>query len=70
MRKTKPFTKAQYQENFAKIFSVVAQLIVGAFFCCSNHLLNILKSTQIQILRYLRPLTITNFLISIMTIVK
>ena len=32
MRKIKPLTKAQYQENFAKIFSVVAQLIVAAFF--------------------------------------
>ena len=31
MRKTKPLTKAQYQENFAKIFNVVAQLIVVAF---------------------------------------
>ena len=31
MRKTKPLTKAQYQENFAKIFNVVAQLIVAAF---------------------------------------
>ena len=31
MRKTKPLTKAQYQENFAKIFSVVAQLMVAAF---------------------------------------
>ena len=31
MRKIKPFTKAQYQENFAKIFSVVAQLIAAAF---------------------------------------
>ena len=32
MRKIKPLAKAQYQENFAKIFSVVAQLIVAAFF--------------------------------------
>ena len=32
MRKIKPLTKSQYQENFAKIFSVVAQLIVVAFF--------------------------------------
>ena len=32
MRKTKPLTKAQYQENFAKIFSVVAQILVAAFF--------------------------------------
>ena len=31
MRKTKPLTKAQYQENFAKIFSVVAQVIVATF---------------------------------------
>ena len=31
MRKIKPFTKAQYQENFTKIFSIVAQLIVAAF---------------------------------------
>ena len=31
MRKIKPLTKAQYQENFAKIFSVVAQLMVAAF---------------------------------------
>ena len=31
MRKTKPLTKAQYQENFAKIFSVVAHLMVAAF---------------------------------------
>ena len=31
MRKTKPLTKAQYQDNFAKIFSVVAQLMVAAF---------------------------------------
>jgi len=30
MRK-KSLTKKQYQENFAKIFSVVAQLIVAAF---------------------------------------
>ena len=32
MRKIKPLTKAQYQENFAKIFSVVAQILVAAFF--------------------------------------
>ena len=32
MRKIKSLTKAQYQENFAKIISVVAQLIVAAFF--------------------------------------
>jgi len=32
IRKIKPLTKAQYQENFAKIFSVIAQLIVAAFF--------------------------------------
>ena len=32
MRKIKPLTKVQYQENFAKIFRVVAQLIVAAFF--------------------------------------
>ena len=31
MRKTKPLTKAQYRENFAKIFSVVSQLMVAAF---------------------------------------
>ena len=31
MRKTKPLTKSQYQENIAKIFSVVAQLMVAAF---------------------------------------
>jgi len=31
MRK-KSLTKAQYQENFAKIFSVVAQILVAAFF--------------------------------------
>ena len=31
MRKIKPLTKAQYQENFAKIFSVVAQILVAAF---------------------------------------
>ena len=31
MRKIKPLTKAQYQENFAKIFGVVAQLMVAAF---------------------------------------
>ena len=31
MRKIKPLNKAQYQENFAKIFSVVAQLMVTAF---------------------------------------
>jgi len=31
VRKIKPLTKAQYQENFAKIFSVVAQLMVAAF---------------------------------------
>jgi len=27
----KPLTKAQYQENFVKIFSVVAQVIVATF---------------------------------------
>ena len=32
MRKIKPLTKAQYQENFAKIFSVIAQILVTAFF--------------------------------------
>ena len=31
MRKTKPLTKTQYQENCAKIFGVVAQLLVAAF---------------------------------------
>ena len=31
MRKIKPLTKAQYQENFAKIFNVVAQLMVAVF---------------------------------------
>ena len=31
MRKTKPLTKTQYQENCAKIFGVVAQLMVAAF---------------------------------------
>jgi len=31
MRKIKPLTKAQYQEILAKIFSVVAQLMVAVF---------------------------------------
>ena len=31
MRKMKPLTKTQYQDNFAKIFGVVAQLMVAAF---------------------------------------
>ena len=31
MREMKLLTKAQYQENFAMIFSVVAQLMVAAF---------------------------------------
>jgi hypothetical protein len=32
MRKINTLSKAQYKDNFAKIFSVISQLIVAAFF--------------------------------------